>query len=55
LSSWDTTNVTNMSYMFWSAYSFNNDLSSWNVINVINYIGFDYQADSWTLPKPNFN
>jgi surface protein len=34
LSSWDTSNVTNMNSMFQSAQSFNQDLSPWDVSSV---------------------
>ena len=36
LSTWQTSNVTNMSNMFNGAKSFNSDLSAWNTSNVIN-------------------
>jgi surface protein len=35
LSSWQTQNVTNMSYMFYNATVFNGDVSSWQTQNVI--------------------
>ena len=34
ISSWDVSNVTNMSWMFNGAGAFNQDLSSWDVSNV---------------------
>ena len=34
-------NVTNMSYMFYNASPFNQDLSSWCVSNVTNYKNFN--------------
>ena len=34
LSTWDVSNVTNMSYMFGIAENFNQDLSAWDVSNV---------------------
>ncbi len=52
---WDTSNVTNMVEMFINAADFNQDLSAWNVVNVTNYTSFSNGANSWTLPKPNFN
>jgi surface protein len=55
LSSWDTSNVTNMYGMFQSATAFNQDLSSWDVSSVANYAYFDFNTPQWTLPKPNFN
>ena len=36
LDGWDTSNVTNMSYMFSSARAFNGDLSHWDTSNVTN-------------------
>ena len=53
LSSWDTSNIINMSSMFNGASSYNQDLSSWNVDNVNSCDSFNFRADSWTLPKPN--
>ncbi len=47
ISSWDTSNVTNMSEMFSNAKSFNQNLSSWNVQNVTKYEDFDWGASSW--------
>jgi surface protein len=35
ISSWDVSNVTNMTQMFSGATSFNQDISSWDVSNVI--------------------
>ena len=58
ISSWDVSSVDYMSYMFYNAENFNQDLSSWNVVNVVESFkgctGFSLNADSWTLPKPNF-
>jgi len=34
VSGWDTTNITDMSYMFFNAYFFNGSLSNWNTSNV---------------------
>jgi surface protein len=36
ISSWDVSNVTNMSDMFFQATSFNGDISNWDVSNVTN-------------------
>ena len=33
---WDTSNVTNMSSMFWCAAIFNQDIGRWNTSNVTN-------------------
>jgi len=43
-----------MAWMFEFASSYNQDLSSWNVINVTDCVGFSDGATSWTLPQPNF-
>jgi len=41
VSKWDVSNVTDMSYMFYSANSFSNhDLSQWDVSNVTVYDDF---------------
>jgi surface protein len=43
-----------MRNMFNTAESFNQDLSGWDVSSVTESTGFDTDAISWTLPKPNF-
>ena len=55
ISNWDVSSVTDMRYMFNDAINFNQDLSSWDVENVGECDWFCFGADSWTLPKPNFN
>jgi len=54
-------NVTRMVAMFYAAYSFNQDLSFWEVDNVSgetdgisNCAEFSIDTTAWTLPKPNF-
>ena len=47
-------NVTSMSGMFENAQNFNQDLSAWDVNNVLGFNDFDAETPSWTLPKPNF-
>ena len=56
ISSWDVSNVTNMSYMFYSAQSFNQDISSWDVSNVKRMdrmfsgsLSFDQNISSWNV------
>ena len=40
--------------MFENAQNFNQDLSAWDVNNVLGFNDFDAETPSWTLPKPNF-
>lgn len=54
ISRWDTSKVTEMNYMFQYAVDINQDLSVWDVGLVTGYTGFDANASSWTLPRPNF-
>ena len=54
LNFWDVSNVTNMNGMFENAINFNQDLSSWDVSNVVLHYDFSKGAQSWSLPKPNF-
>ncbi|HZJ98846.1 MAG TPA: BspA family leucine-rich repeat surface protein [Tissierellaceae bacterium] len=50
---WNTSNVTNMGYMFFGATTFNQDLSQWCVPNFSSKPGsFDGNANAWTLPRP---
>ncbi len=51
---WDVNQVTDMSRMFLFSTSFNQDLSGWNVDNVITCEEFSLNTPQWTLPKPNF-
>mgnify|MGYP000163751997 CR=1 FL=1 len=46
ISQWDTSNVTNMRYMFWSS-KFNGDISKWNTSNVLSL--------GWTFSECAFN
>ena len=53
ISSWDVSNVTNMNMMFNKAYSFNQDLSSWCVLQFSSAPSyFSFQTIAWILPKP---
>ena len=47
-SGWDTSKVTNMSYMFTSADGFNQDIGNWNVSSVTDF-------DSMFKSNDNFN
>ena len=39
IDNWDVSNVTNMSFMFWYAYSFNQDIQNLNISNITNMEG----------------
>ena len=54
ISSWDVSNITDMTMMFAAATNFNQDIGSWDVSKVTKCSLFDYEADNWLLPKPNF-
>ena len=47
LSSWDVSNVTSMSVMFYNATSFNGDISTWDVSNVTSMGGMFSGATSF--------
>ncbi|MEO1022158.1 MAG: BspA family leucine-rich repeat surface protein, partial [Bacteroidota bacterium] len=47
LSSWDVSNVTDMTYMFLNAESFNGDVRSWDVSNVTDMEGMFYSASAF--------
>ena len=48
IGNWDTSNVGNMSSMFFAAESFNQDISSWNVSEVINMDSMFVGASSFS-------
>lgn len=53
IGSWDTSSVQDMAFMFSNAENFNQDLSAWCVPLLNSEPSFfDYNADSWLLPKP---
>ena len=55
LSSWNVSQVTDMSSMFYGANSFNSDLSSWNVSQVSFSSDYDTGANNWqSVNKPQF-
>jgi surface protein len=55
IGSWNTSNVTDMRFMFQAAESFNQDLSGWCVSLIPDAPeGFDTNATSWALPRPNW-
>jgi len=56
INNWDVSNVTDMSYMFASAYGFNQPIDSWDVSNVSNMQGmflstthFNQPINSWDV------
>ena len=48
VANWNTSNVIDMSYMFWEARAFNQNLSAWNVTNVNIFTNMFYRANSLT-------
>ncbi len=55
LSDWDVSNVTNMLKMFHRAEKFNQDLSGWCVSQFTSKpTDFDFWADDWVLPRPDW-
>jgi len=54
ISSWDVSSVTNMQYMFEFNQQINQNLSGWNVTNVVLCGNFSNGTTSWTLAKPSF-
>ena len=55
ISKWKTRNVADMKSMFFSSDAFNQDLSGWCVENISQKpLRFDLEAESWTLPRPNW-
>ena len=56
ISNWDTSNVTNMSYLFFDYNDFNEDIGNWNVSNVtdMSYMFyyatyFDWDISNWDV------
>ena len=61
ISKWDVSNVTNMSYMFYSCEKFNQDISVWDVSNVTNmgYMfawceSFNQDISKWNVSKVKY-
>ena len=55
ISSWDTSNVTDMRWMFQNATSFNQSLNNWDVSNVLNMEFMFNNASSFNQPLNNWN
>ena len=55
ISNWDVSKVTNMSYMFQDAESFNQPLNNWNVSKVTNMSAMFCFARSFNQPLDNWN
>jgi surface protein len=47
IGNWDTSNVTNMSWMFYDAKEFNEDIGNWDTSNVTNMRGMFYNASKF--------
>ena len=54
ISGWDVSNVTDMSFMFGSCESFNQDISKWNVSNVRYHVYTFYNCSIKEEYKPKF-
>jgi surface protein len=53
IGAWDVSSVTTMRSMFENNHTFNQDLSSWCVINIPDEPpAFAFGTDAWVLPKP---
>ena len=55
ISRWDTSNVTNMSWMFYRAAAFNQPLNSWDTSNVTNMRGMFDEAAAFNQPLNNWD
>ena len=55
ISTWDTSKVTNMEFMFLDATSFNQPLNNWNVSNVTNMWYMFLNATSFNQPLNKWN
>ena len=54
ISNWNTSNVTDMSFMFYDCESFNQDISDWDVSNVTNMSSMFYDCPIKEKYKPKF-
>ena len=55
ISSWDVSNVTNMSFIFWGCEAFNQDISKWDVSNVIDMQGMFCSCKSFNQDISNWD
>jgi surface protein len=55
ISNWDTVSVTNMTSMFQNASAFNQDISDWNVSNVVYSVDFSTYSGLTSGNIPTFN
>ena len=55
ISYWDTRNITDMSYLFYKLYLFNDDITNWNVSNVQNMSYMFCYANSFNQPIGNWD
>lgn len=55
ISKWDTSNVTNMSAMFYEATSFNQPLNDWNISNVTTLTKMFFGASKFNQPLDKWN
>ena len=55
ISNWDVSNVTDMSWMFSGAGSFNQPLNNWNVSKVTNMCAMFWKASSFNQPLNNWD
>jgi hypothetical protein len=47
IASWDTSEITEMSFLFLHRFDFNGDISRWNVSNVVNMVSMFKSANSF--------
>ncbi len=55
MNTWNTSNVTNMQYMFGYAYAFNQPIGNWNTIKVIDMSGMFVHAYAFNQSIGNWN
>jgi len=55
MNDWDVSNLHNMSWMFYNAKSFNQDISNWNVSNVTNMSSMFSDATSFNADISNWD